>query len=126
MIGFEREIMTKPAGLRTHMLISLAACRFILVAFELSSLTLFGDAEVRRVDPLRLIEAVTAGVALLAAGAVFTMKGEVKNLTTGASMWLAGAVGPACGAGRLPLAALAVGIGLAVLTAARMIERHNR
>jgi putative Mg2+ transporter-C (MgtC) family protein len=115
MIGFEREWNTKPAGLRTHMLISLAACVFVLVAFEISALE-FAGAEVQRVDPLRLIEAVTAGVAFLAAGAIFTMQGRVRNLTTGASMWLAGAIGLCCGAGRIPLAALATVLALIVLT----------
>ncbi len=113
-IGLEREWRTKPAGLRTHMMISLAACLFVLVAFEISALK-FAENEVQRVDPLRLIEAVTAGVAFLAAGAIFTMQGRVRNLTTGASMWLAGAIGLCCGAGRIPLAALATVLALIVL-----------
>ena len=123
-IGLEREWRTKPAGLRTHMMISLAACIFILVAFEISALD-FADEDVQRVDPLRLIEAVTAGVAFLAAGAIFTMKGEVRNLTTGASMWLAGAIGLCCGAGRIPLAALATLLALIVLTLVTWVERKT-
>lgn len=121
-IGLEREWRTKPAGLRTHMLISLAACIFILVAFEISALN-FGDDDTQRVDPLRLIEAVTAGVAFLAAGAIFTAGGTVKNLTTGASMWLAGAIGLCCGTGRIPLAALATLLALLVLTLVTWIEK---
>ncbi|QFT60426.1 putative Mg(2+) transport ATPase [Sulfitobacter sp. THAF37] len=120
-LGVERELRTKPAGLRTHMLISLAACIFILVAFEISALD-FGEDDTRRVDPLRLIEAVTAGVAFLAAGAIFTSGGNVKNLTTGASMWLAGAIGLCCGAGRIPLAALATVLALLVLTLVTWVE----
>ncbi|APE43008.1 MgtC/SapB transporter [Sulfitobacter alexandrii] len=124
IIGFEREWRAKPAGLRTHMLISLAACVFILVAFEISALD-FGDDDTRRVDPLRLIEAVTAGVAFLAAGAIFTSGGNVKNLTTGASMWLAGAIGLCCGAGRVPLAALATVLALLVLILLTWVERRS-
>lgn len=123
-IGFEREWRTKPAGLRTHMLISLAACVFILVAFEISALD-FGSIEIQRVDPLRLIQAVTAGVAFLAAGVIFTSGNNVKNLTTGASMWLAGAVGLCCGAGSIPLAALATGLALVVLTIVTWAERKS-
>ena len=121
LIGFEREVAAKPAGLRTHMMISMAACLFILVSQELSHLSFKEGVEVRT-DPLRLIESVTAGVAFLAAGAIFTAKGTVKNLTTGASMWLAGAVGLCCGAGRLPLALIAAVISLGVLLIVSRLE----
>lgn len=123
-IGIEREWRTKPAGLRTHMMISLAACLFVLAAFEISSIE-FSSEDTQRVDPLRLIEAVTAGVAFLAAGAIFTMQGKVRNLTTGASMWLAGAIGLCCGAGRIPLAALATVLVLLVLTLVTWLERNT-
>jgi putative Mg2+ transporter-C (MgtC) family protein len=123
MIGFERERRRKPAGLRTHMLVAMAACLFIVVGQQLGDMG-FGDDTDKRVDPLRLIEAVTQGVAFLAAGIIFTSQGRVRNITTGASMWLAGAVGLACGAGQIPLAALATGIVLAVITVLRAVERR--
>ena len=114
LIGFEREWARKPAGLRTHMLVSLAACLFIIVSQQLASMP-FGAEDALRVDPLRLVEAVTAGVAFLAAGIIFTSGGEVRNITTGASLWLCGAIGLACGAGQMPLAAMTTGIVLVVL-----------
>ena len=122
IIGFERERRQKPAGLRTHILVSVAAALFILISVELAGMD-FGTQAQMQVDPLRLVEAVTAGVAFLAAGIIFTSKGEVRNTTTGASMWLAGAVGLACGAGEMPLAALGTGIVVAVLVVLRQIER---
>ncbi len=122
LIGMERERLQKPAGLRTHMLVSMAACLFILVSQQLASVP-FGAEEALRVDPLRLIEAVTAGVAFLAAGAIFTSGGKVHNITTGASMWLAGAIGLACGSGQMPLAAMATVIVLIVLFLLRWIEK---
>ncbi|RKT30795.1 putative Mg2+ transporter-C (MgtC) family protein [Roseovarius halotolerans] len=121
LIGFEREWVRKPAGLRTHMLVSIAACLFIIVSQQLAHLP-FGDKDALRVDPLRLIEAVTAGVAFLAAGAIFTSGGKVHNITTGASMWLAGAIGLACGAGQMPLALMVTAIVLIVLIALRVAE----
>ncbi|MEQ9261009.1 MAG: MgtC/SapB family protein [Roseovarius sp.] len=121
VIGFEREALGKPAGLRTHMLVSMAACLFIIVSQQLSTLP-FGEPDALRVDPLRLIEAVTAGVAFLAAGVIFTSRGRVRNVTTGASLWLAGAIGLACGAGQMPLAALATGIVVVVLFLIRKLE----
>lgn len=123
VIGFERERRSKPAGLRTHMLVSLAACLFIIVGLELSRLD-FGGTDDLRIDPLRLIEAVTAGVAFLAAGLIFTAGGEVRNVTTGASLWLSGAIGLGCGAGQIPLAALTTVIVLMVLLVLRWIERR--
>lgn len=120
-IGFEREALQKPAGLRTHMLVAMAACLFIIVSQQLSTLS-FGEPDALRVDPLRLIEAVTAGVAFLAAGVIFTSRGQVRNVTTGASLWLAGAIGLACGAGQMPLAALATGIVILVLFVIRKLE----
>jgi|AntRauTorcE11898_2_1112593.scaffolds.fasta_scaffold03695_3 putative Mg2+ transporter-C (MgtC) family protein len=122
VIGAEREAKGKPAGLRTHMLVSMAACLFILISQQLATMP-FGAQDALRVDPLRLIEAVTAGVAFLAAGIIFSSGGVVQNITTGASMWLAGAIGLACGAGQMPLAAMATGIVVVVLYLVRLIER---
>jgi putative Mg2+ transporter-C (MgtC) family protein len=122
LIGIEREWRSKPAGLRTHMLVSMAACLFIIVSQQLGTLDFGVDGE-KRIDPLRLIEAVTAGVAFLAAGIIFTSGGKVRNITTGASMWLAGAVGLACGSGQMPLAAMATIIVLLVLAVLRQLER---
>ena len=123
-VGLEREWRAKPAGLRTHMLIALAACLFILVSQQLAALP-FGAPDALRVDPLRLVEAVTAGVAFLAAGMIFTSGGKVHHVTTGASMWLAGAIGLACGAGQIPLAATASVLVVAVLALIRLFEREG-
>jgi len=122
IVGYERERRKKPAGLRTHILIAIAACLFIIIGQELGSLK-FGEADQMRFDPLRLIEAVTAGVAFLAAGIIFTAQGEVRNITTGASMWLAGAIGLACGAGQIMLAGLTTAVVVIVLTLLRQLER---
>ncbi|WP_241524060.1 MgtC/SapB family protein [Oceaniglobus indicus] len=122
MIGMEREVARKPAGLRTHILVSVAACLFMLVSQELAILK-FGDPDQMRVDPLRLVEAVTAGVAFLGAGAIFRADGEVRNITTGTSMWLAGAVGLACGAGQIWLAAMAAIMVVVVIAGIGWMER---
>ena len=125
VIGVEQEWRRKAAGLRTHILVSVAACLFVILGMEISALD-FGTAGEQRNDPLRMIEAVTAGVAFLAAGTIFTAKGEVKNVTTGASLWLAGAVGLGCGAGQEMLAAMATVIVVAVLGLLRLVERDER
>ncbi|MBN9887656.1 MgtC/SapB family protein [Salipiger abyssi] len=121
LIGAEREWRRQPAGLRTHILVSVAACLFVILGRELAALDFGGSGEQRN-DPLRMIEAVTAGVAFLAAGIIFKSGGEVKNITTGASLWLAGAIGLGCGAGQMPLAAMATAIVLVVLVLLRALE----
>jgi len=122
IVGYERERRDKPAGLRTHIMVAIAACLFIIIGQELGSLQ-FGKGDQMRFDPLRLIEAVTAGVAFLAAGIIFTSNGEVRNITTGASMWLAGAIGLSCGAGQVLLACLTAFIVVSVLTILRKLEK---
>ncbi|MDP1776120.1 MAG: MgtC/SapB family protein, partial [Moraxellaceae bacterium] len=73
-------------------------------------------------DPIRVIEAVTAGVAFLAAGAIIHMRGQVQGLTTGAGMWLAGALGVACGTENYALGLVAVVLGAIILVALRPLE----
>ncbi|SEO02501.1 putative Mg2+ transporter-C (MgtC) family protein [Salinihabitans flavidus] len=123
LIGWERESRNKPAGLRTHILISLAASLFTLIAFGMISDVSPDEQSHVRADPLRVIEAVTAGVAFLAAGAIIQSRGSVHGLTTGAGMWLAGAIGVACGSGRLSLAMLVTLLALIVLRVLRWLER---
>ena len=82
IIGFEREWQQRPAGLRTHMLVCLAAALIAIVTIEITHVTYFQDEAVT-IDPLRLVEAVTAGVAFLAAGLIVFARGEVQGLTTG-------------------------------------------
>ena len=121
VIGWERHVHSKPAGMRTHMMIALASCLFTLVTFDLV-LTNSLPAETVKLDPLRLTAAITSGVAFLAAGTIITSGGHVHGLTTGAAMWLTGALGLACGAGFVPLAALCVLIALIVLWVLRRLE----
>ena len=125
LIGAEREWRSKPAGLRTHMLVSLAACLYVTVGRELVAVDFGGQEALMRFDPLHLIEAVTAGVAFLVAGIIITSGGKVENVTTGASLWLAGAIGLACGAGLIPLAALATLAVLIVLGALTLVVRQD-
>ena len=114
IVGFEREWSNRPAGLRTHILICLTTAAIAILAIEITHLSVFSGHEIR-IDPLRLVEATTAGVAFLAAGLIFFAKGEVHGLTTGAGMWLAGAIGLAVGLGFWQIAAFATFLALVVL-----------
>jgi len=113
-IGFEREWRNQPAGLRTHILVCVAAATFAILTIEIMHIETFRQ-DSARFDPIRVVEAVTAGVAFLAAGMVIFTKGEVRGLTTGAGMWMAGAIGVAAGLGLWQIAVLATLIALIVL-----------
>jgi len=124
-IGFEREWRNRPAGLRTHILVCVAAATFAILTVEIIHAPMFttdtlGDAV--KVDPIRVVEAVTAGVAFLAAGVVIFSRGQVQGLTTGAGMWLAGAIGVASGLGLWQIALFATLLALAVLTLLYVFE----
>ena len=73
-------------------------------------------------DPIRIVEAVTAGVAFLAAGTIIQTRGKVHGITTGAGMWLAGAIGLCCGAGLMFLASATTVLVLAILLSVHLME----
>lgn len=119
IIGFDREYLERPAGMRTHILVALAAATFAIVTLELMARA---TLEGKNADPIRVIEAVTAGVAFLAAGTIIFSRGRVHGLTTGAGLWLAGAVGVACGVGYFFIALLATALATFVLVVLRWVE----
>ncbi len=118
MIGFEREINTAEAGLRTHILVAVAAALFTILTFEIFHTIDFGQ-QGPQADPIRAIEAVTAGIAFLGAGAIFRSGRNVQGLTTGAGMWLAGAVGVATALGFYIVAGAVALFAIVVLAALR-------
>lgn len=116
VIGFEREARNRPAGLRTHILVSLAAASFTLITVEIyHEVSSTGPGGAARADPVRIVDAVTAGVAFIAAGAIIKSQGDVRGLTTGVAIWLAGAIGVACGIGFYLVAVLAASFAVIVL-----------
>lgn len=125
MIGFERELHTAEAGLRTHILVSVAAALFTILAFEIyHTLEPIAGAGGAQADPIRAVEAVTAGIAFLGAGAIFRSGANVQGLTTGAGMWLAGAVGVATALGYY-LIALGVSLLAVLVLATLRALAHN-
>ncbi|MDF1609621.1 MgtC/SapB family protein [Hoeflea sp. YIM 152468] len=120
MIGYEREIHKNSAGLRTNILVGVAAAAFALITLTMLDTPMAGD-EVQA-DPLRLVEAVTNGVAFLAAGIIVFSKGEVRGLTTGASLWISAAIGLATGLGYWSIAAMVTLVGVFVLAALRRAQ----
>lgn len=121
LIGLERDVHKNPAGLRTNMLVGLAVSTFCMITIYMMATLDTGNAALR-FDPIRLVEAVTAGITFLAAGVIVFTKGDVKGLTTGASMWLSGAIGLACGLGIWSVALVASCTGVAILWLLRQLQ----
>lgn len=117
VIGYEREAKNVAAGLRTHILIATAAALFTLLAFEIYETALASGSN--NSDPIRAVEAVTAGIAFLGAGAIFQQRGSVQGLTTAAGMWLAGALGVSVALGYYLIAAVVAVFAVIVLAALR-------
>lgn len=127
IIGFERETSEHSAGLRTHILIALAAALYVTISLEIFYLP--DVAAQGRSDPVRAVEAVTAGIAFLGAGAIFRGGNRPRGLTTGAGMWLAGAVGMAAALGFYLIGLAVVVFAVLVLSVLKRldarIERHS-
>jgi putative Mg2+ transporter-C (MgtC) family protein len=108
LIGFDREMRDKPAGLRTLTLVSLGSAVFTLTALDGAN---GGDST------SRVIQGIVTGVGFLGAGTIIRGRTEasVRGLTTAASVWVAAAIGVACGLAYWPLVLLASLFGLVVL-----------
>ncbi|MEA2548097.1 MAG: putative Mg2+ transporter-C (MgtC) family protein [Chloroflexota bacterium] len=92
-IGFEREIHGHPAGMRTHMLVSLGSAAFTVLG------VFFFSSPGVSTDPSRIAAQIVSGIGFLGAGAILKYGTSVRGLTTAASLWATAAVGMAAGAG---------------------------
>jgi len=102
IIGLERELRQKSAGLRTHTLVGVGAAVFVLVSkFGFSDVVSAGTVNL---DPSRVAAQVVSGIGFIGAGVIFVKRAGVRGLTTAAAIWLTAAVGLAAGAGLVPLA----------------------
>lgn len=104
IIGFERELKDKPAGLRTNILVSTGSCLFVIFAFRVSEL--YDD------DPGRIIGPIITGIGFLGAGTIIRARGSVRGLTSAATIWVVAGVGMSAGMG---LFLLSLTISLLVL-----------
>jgi putative Mg2+ transporter-C (MgtC) family protein len=123
VVGIDRELRHKPLGLRTNMMVALGAAACALMALHLVDL-LRGSPSLVQIDPVRVMEAVVGAIGFLGAAAIIQGRFEVVGATTGASIWVVGALGMACGFGFYALAVSMSVIGLLVLTVLGLITGH--
>jgi len=123
LLGLERELKGKPAGLRSHMLVSVGAATFIIMGLHILMTTAEGDPSAR-IDPSRIVEGVIGGIGFLGAGCIIQSRGHVQGITTGASIWISGAIGVACGLGTLVLASIVTALALIIILILGRFERE--
>jgi putative Mg2+ transporter-C (MgtC) family protein len=120
-LGFERELSNQPAGLRTHILVSLGAALFTLVGTF--GLQLASDGGLVRVDPTRIAAQVVVGIGFLGAGAIIQQGLSVRGLTTAASLWVTAAIGTAVGLGFFLASTFTAAVTLGALLGLKPLER---
>jgi putative Mg2+ transporter-C (MgtC) family protein len=119
IIGIQREKAGKPAGLRTHMLVALGTCVFVLACIGYGMNT----------DGLsRVIQGIVTGIGFIGAGSILKLDKErdIQGLTTAASVWIVAAIGVAVGLGGLGLAILTTFLTLMVLAAIGSYDKEVR
>ncbi|MGM9991333.1 MAG: MgtC/SapB family protein [Candidatus Bruticola sp.] len=116
IIGIEREIMNRTAGLRTHVMVSVGAALFTVLSVYFFSY----DNGPR--DPARIAAQIVSGIGFLGAGAIMKHGVTVHGLTTAATLWVVAAIGMGCGAGAYIMSASACVISLVTLVTLRRLE----
>jgi putative Mg2+ transporter-C (MgtC) family protein len=115
VIGLERERAGKPAGLRTHILVTLGTTVFVFAC---------SGVGMSSADVSRVIQGIAAGIGFIGAGAILklTEARDIQGLTTAASIWMTAAVGVAVGLGSLGVAGLSTVLTLLILAAVGALE----
>jgi putative Mg2+ transporter-C (MgtC) family protein len=121
LIGIERELREREAGLRTHLLVALGSALFTIVSAYGFHAFLASGASVVRADPTRIAAQIVTGIGFLGAGAIIRQGLSVRGLTTAATLWVVAAVGLAAGAGYYSAAVISTALVLVALWPLRII-----
>ena len=108
VIGYEREMKSRPAGLRTHIMVGVGSALFMIISLEMAET--YPNSEVTRIPAQ-----VVSGIGFLGAGTIFANRGNVTGLTTASSLWLVAGIGLAIGLGQFILGIFTTAIGLLIL-----------
>ena len=111
MVGLERELHGRAAGLRTHIMVSLGSCLIMLTSLYVFAIY----NKVASVDPSRIAAGVITGIGFLGAGTILRGGEGIRGLTTAASLWVVAAIGLAVGIGFISAATMTTALSLSVL-----------
>jgi putative Mg2+ transporter-C (MgtC) family protein len=130
VLGFERELREREAGLRTHLLVSVGSALFTIVSAYGFREFLTSGATVVRADPTRIAAQIVTGIGFLGAGAIIRQGLAIRGLTTAATLWVVAAIGLASGAGYYSAAVITTFVALVALwplraVAFRIVRRYR-
>lgn len=111
LIGFEREVSHRPAGLRTHMLVCLGATMFAIISIG------FGT------DPARIAAGIVTGIGFLGAGSIIALRGHIQGVTTAATLWVVASIGLGVGVGEYALSIIGAVMVFGILQIKRVEEK---
>src|ERR687886_803303 len=122
LIGFERTFHGRPAGFRTHALVSVASALLMLVTVYQADWMTAAPLDTIRTDPTRMAQGIMTGIGFLGAGVIFKEGLTVRGLTTAASIWVTAAIGILVGIGFWLAAVVGAAATLTVLSLFRVVE----
>ena len=122
VIGYERDIHGRPAGLRTHAVVALASATFMVVSTHVAYYQHYKPGDFTEIDGSRIAASVVSGIGFLAGGAILRTGLSVQGLTTAAGLWLVAAIGLCAGAGMYVESVAATLVGIFALTMLRRFE----
>lgn len=120
LLGIERNLSGKMAGMRTYALVSMGSALFVEIS---RSVILEAGVAGVNYDPLRLAAQIVTGIGFIGAGLVVLRGGHLTGVTTAAGLWVSAGVGMACGFGLYTLASFATGLSIAIFTILWIVER---
>lgn len=122
VIGYERDIHGRPAGLRTHAVVALASATFMVLSTHVAYYQHYKAGDFTEIDGSRIAASVVTGIGFLAGGAILRTGLSIQGLTTAAGLWLVAAIGLCAGAGMFVESVAATVLGIISLTVLRRFE----
>lgn len=120
LLGAERSIAGKTAGMRTYALVSVGSCLFVIISISVAVKYM----EVFNFDPLRMASSIITGIGFLGAGLIIMHNAQLRGLTTAAGLWVSAGIGVAVGYGLYPIAIFTTFLTLVVFTLMWYIEER--
>jgi putative Mg2+ transporter-C (MgtC) family protein len=124
VIGLEREVRGRSAGLRTLSIVCLGSTLIMLVSSQLIEVAPSGAEQRIQVDPGRIAAGIVTGIGFLGAGVIIKLGDLIRGVTTAASIWFVAGLGLAIGQRHYALAVIAAGLALGVLWLLNFLERR--
>ena len=125
LIGLDREMKHKTVGVRAYLLVCLGAAGFATIVIEMTHYYIQTYDDVGP-DPTRVLQGIVTGIGFLGGGAIMQAKGQITGVATGASIWVCGAIGVACGFGFYLHAVILTGYAFIVLSIIGVIRAKCR